>query len=128
MVAQQNSKDAVHSVLGVNRQQLQPSALVENGLVKLGMVAMELSERGRGEGLEDQAFEAWSHFASQLVFCYFLQLTNITSLLNKLRTKVSLFSEHIVLSQALFVTISNGCILCFLDSLFLFHLEALIVW
>ena len=88
MVAQQNSKDAIHSVLGVNRQQLQPSTLVEDGLVKLGLVVMELSERCREDDLEDQAFEAWSHFASQLVFCYFLQLTNITSLLTKLRTKV----------------------------------------
>ena len=38
---------------------------------------------------EQQAFEAWSHFASQLVYCHFLQLINITTLLGKLRSKVS---------------------------------------
>lgn len=88
VVAQQNSKDAVHSVLGMNRQQLQPSLLVEEALVRLGMAAMELQER-TVMAQEFQTFEVWSHFASQLVFFHYLQLINITSLLSKLRSKVS---------------------------------------
>ena len=50
---------------------------------------MELSETlcGGEEGGRRQ-FEAWSHFASQLVFFYFLQLIHIPSVLNKLRKKV----------------------------------------
>ena len=88
VVAQQNSKDAVHSVLGLNRQQLQPSVLVEETLVRLGMLAMELQER-RVLPQETEMFEVWSHFASQLVFFHYLQLININSLLNKLRAKVS---------------------------------------
>ena len=53
------------------------------------MAAMELSETlcGGEEG-ERRQFEAWSHFASQLVFFYFLQLINIPSVLDKLRKKV----------------------------------------
>ena len=53
------------------------------------MAAMELSETlcGGEEGGRRQ-FEAWSHFASQLVFFYFLQLIHIPSVLNKLRKKV----------------------------------------
>ena len=46
MLAQQNSKDAIHAVLGVNRTQPTPSALVEESLVSLGLLAMELSEVG----------------------------------------------------------------------------------
>lgn len=88
MVAQQNSKDAVHSVLGMNRQQLQPSPLVEEALVRLGLTAMELQERSM-LAQDSQTFEVWSHFASQLVFFHYLQLINITSLLTKLRSKVS---------------------------------------
>lgn len=88
VVAQQNSKDAVHSVLGVNRGQLQPSPLVEEALVRLGMVAMEMQERSM-LAQQFQTFEVWSHFASQLVFFHYLQLINITSLLTKLRSKVS---------------------------------------
>ena len=91
MIAQQNSKDAIHSVLGLNRQQLQRSELVEDALVRLCMAALQLSESVGSEGdaqFGGQAFEAWSHFASQMVFCYFLQLINFTSLLNKLRVKV----------------------------------------
>lgn len=88
VVAQQNSKDAVHSVLGMNRQQLQPSPLVEEALVRLGMVAMELQEKSVLPQ-ESETFEVWSHFASQLVFFHYLQLINITSLLNRLRAKVS---------------------------------------
>lgn len=37
---------------------------------------------------EGRVFEAWSHFASQLVYCHFLQLITITTLLEKLRSKV----------------------------------------
>ena len=44
LLTQQNSKDAIHSVLGVNRNDPQPSQLVEESLVTLGLVAMELSE------------------------------------------------------------------------------------
>ena len=63
--------------------------MVEDVLVRLGMAAMELSETlcGGEEGGRRQ-FEAWSHFASQLVFFYFLQLIHIPSVLNKLRKKV----------------------------------------
>lgn len=99
VIAQQNSKDAIHSVLGLNRQQLQRSELVEDALIRLCMAALSLSEntscvRSREDGqLGGQAFEAWSHFASQMVFCYFLQLINFTTLLNKLRVKVSLTSK-----------------------------------
>ena len=85
VVSQQNSKDAVHSVLAMNRQQLQPSALVEEALVRLGVTAMQLQE---DRVVAQETFEAWSHFASQLVFFHYLQLINITSLLNKLRAKV----------------------------------------
>ena len=88
VIAQQNSKDAVHSVLGLNRQQLQPSSVVEEALVRLGMAAMELQER-RVLPEESGMFEVWSHFASQLVFFHYLQLINVTNLLNKLRIKVS---------------------------------------
>ena len=91
VIAQQNSKDAIHSVLGLNRQQLQRSELVEDALIRLCMSALQLSESVGSEGdaqFGGQAFEAWSHFASQMVFCYFLQLINFTSLLNKLRVKV----------------------------------------
>lgn len=44
VLAQQNSKDAVHTVLGVNRAQPQPNVLVEDSLVALGMLAMDHSE------------------------------------------------------------------------------------
>jgi hypothetical protein len=88
VVAQQNSKDAVHSVLGMNRQSLQPSPLVEQVLIKLGVTAMELQQRSVLTQ-NSHTFEVWSHFASQLVFFHYLQLINITSLLTKLRTKVS---------------------------------------
>lgn len=59
------------------------------------MAALDLSEHAScvsnpSDGqFGGQAFVAWSHFASQMVFCYFLQLINFTSLLNKLRVKVS---------------------------------------
>ncbi len=46
VLAQQNSKDAIHAVLGVNRTQPSPSSLVEESLVSLGLLAMELSEVG----------------------------------------------------------------------------------
>lgn len=88
VVAQQNSKDAVHSVLAMNRQQLQPSPLVEEALVRLGMAAMQLQEN-TVLAKDLQTFEVWSHFASQLVFFHYLQLINITSLLTRLREKVS---------------------------------------
>lgn len=88
VVAQQNSKDAVHSVLAMNRQQLQPSPLVEEALVRLGITAMQLQE-DTVLAQQAQTFEVWSHFASQLVFFHYLQLINITSLLGKLRAKVS---------------------------------------
>ena len=53
------------------------------------MAAMELSETSCGlEEEERRQFEVWSHFASQLVFFYFLQLINIPSVLTKLRKKV----------------------------------------
>ena len=95
VVAQQNSKDAVHSVLGMNRQHLQPSPLVEEVLVRLGMAAMELQERN-ALSQKLQTFEVWSHFASQLVFFHYLQLINITSLLGKLRAKVSGCGEMVL--------------------------------
>lgn len=63
--------------------------MVEDALVRLGVVAMELSEK-LSSGDDQQLFEVWSHFASQLVFFYFLQLVNVISLLNKLRSKVVL--------------------------------------
>lgn len=87
VVAQQNSKDAVHSVLGMNRQSLQPSPLVEQVLIRLGVTAMELQQRSMLTQ-NFHTFEVWSHFASQLVFFHYLQLINITSVLTKLRAKV----------------------------------------
>lgn len=87
VMAQPNCRDAVHSVLGMNRQQLQPSAMVEDALVRLGMVAMEITEGASEE--DERVFEVWSHFASQLVFSYFLQLVSITAVLNKLQGKLS---------------------------------------
>ncbi len=68
-------------------QHLQPSVMVEDALVRVGVVAMELSEKLSTDS-EQRLFEVWSHFASQLVFFYFLQLVNVMSLLNKLRSKV----------------------------------------
>lgn len=88
VVAQQNSKDAVHSILDIKRQHLQPSSLVEEALVRLGMMAMEVQEKSVSTQTFS-TFEVWSHFASQLVYFHFLQLINITSLLTKLRSKVS---------------------------------------
>ena len=65
--------------------------MVEDALVRLGMAAMELSETSCGmEEEERRQFEVWSHFASQLVFFYFLQLINIPSVLTKLRKKVGM--------------------------------------
>lgn len=104
VIAQQNSKDAIHSVLGLNRQQLQRSELVEDALIRLCMAALDLSENAScvsspSDGqFGGQAFVAWSHFASQMVFCYFLQLINFTSLLNKLRVKVSRLLSHCTFS------------------------------
>ena len=110
VIAQPNSRDVVHSLLGMNRQvcvcvrvggiilnlfltafssfqQPQLNLMVEDALVRLGVVAMEMSE---GLSVEDQrVFEFWSHFASQLVFFYFLQLVNVVSVLTKLRIKVT---------------------------------------
>lgn len=72
-------------------QQSQQSVMVEDALVRLGMAAMELSETSCGmEEEERRQFEVWSHFASQLVFFYFLQLINIPSVLTKLRKKVGM--------------------------------------
>ena len=51
------------------------------------MVAMEITEGASEE--EERVFEVWSHFASQLVFCYFLQLVSITAVLTSLRSKVA---------------------------------------
>ena len=67
-------------------QHLQPHVMVEDAVVRLGEIAMLLSETSSDH---QRLFELWSHFASQLVFFYFMQLVNTTSLLNKLRTKVS---------------------------------------
>ena len=61
--------------------------MVEDALVRLGMVAMEITEGASEE--DERVFEVWSHFASQLVFSYFLQLVSITAVLNKLRSKVA---------------------------------------
>lgn len=44
VLAQQNSKDAIHTVLGISRTHPQPNQLVEDSLVTLGVVAMETSE------------------------------------------------------------------------------------
>lgn len=74
----------------MNRQQLQPSPLVEEALIRLGMAAMQVQE-DTVLAQKFQTFEVWSHFASQLVFCHYLQLVNITTLLNKLREKVRAF-------------------------------------
>jgi len=87
VVSQQNSKDAVHSVLGLTRGQLQPSPLVEASLVRLGVIAMEMQERSMFSQ-QFQMFEVWSHFASQLVFFHYLHLIDITTLLGKLKDKV----------------------------------------
>ncbi len=72
-------------------QHLQPSAMVEKALVRLAMVAMEMVECGGGGGDEGEARvrEIWSQLANKLVFFYFLQLINITSLINRLREKVA---------------------------------------
>ena len=87
MVSQQNSKDAVHSVLGVTRGQLQPSPLIEAALIRLGIVAMEMHEKSM-LAQQFQMFEVWSHFASQLVFFHYLHLIDITNLLGNLKAKV----------------------------------------
>ena len=65
--------------------------MVEEALVRLAMVAMEMVEsvEGReGEG-EERVREVWSQLANKLVFFYFLQLINITSVINQLRRRVS---------------------------------------
>ena len=76
-------------------QHLQPSAMVEKALVRLAMVAMEMVECGGGGGEdgEGRVHEVWSQLANKLVFFYFLQLINITSLINQLREKVRLISS-----------------------------------
>ena len=111
VIAQPNSRDAVHSMLGMSRQvgpllhavqcllyvivhlqQMQPCAMVEEALVRLAMVAMEMVEsvEGREEEGEERVREVWSQLANKLVFFYFLQLINITSVINQLRRRVSL--------------------------------------
>ena len=75
----------------LSTQQMQPSVMVEQALVQLAMVAMEMveSREERGEEGEERVQEIWSQLANKLVFFYFLQLINITSLINQLREKVS---------------------------------------
>lgn len=111
VIAQPNSRDAVHSMLGMNRQvlfligpltsqctltslqQMQPCAMVEEALVRLAMVAMEMVENvERGDEGEERVREVWSQLANKLVFFYFLQLINITSVINLLRRKVCVIS------------------------------------
>ena len=71
-------------------QQMQPCAMVEEALVCLAMVAMEMVENvERGDDGEERVREVWSQLANKLVFFYFLQLINITSVINLLRQKVS---------------------------------------
>ena len=65
--------------------------MVEQALVQLALVAMEIveSREERGEEVVERVQEIWSQLANKLVFFYFLQLINITSLINQLREKVS---------------------------------------
>ena len=110
VIAQPNSRDAVHSMLGMSRQvshtalraencshwgivltqQMQPCLMVEEALVRLALVAMEMVEsvEGGGEEGEQRVREVWSQLANKLVFFYFLQLINITSVINQLRARV----------------------------------------
>lgn len=64
--------------------------MVEDALVQLALIAMEMVEsvEGRGEEGEERVREVWSQLANKLVFFYFLQLINITSVINQLRQKV----------------------------------------
>ena len=68
---------------------MQPCAMVEDALVRLALVAMEIVENVEGEEVEERVREVWSQLANKLVFFYFLQLINITSVINLLRQKVS---------------------------------------
>jgi mediator of RNA polymerase II transcription subunit 23 len=65
--------------------------MVEEALVRLAMVAMEMVEsvEGREEEGEERVREVWSQLANKLVFFYFLQLINITSVINQLRRRLS---------------------------------------
>ena len=68
---------------------MQPCPMVEEALVRLAVVAMEMVENvERGEEGEERVREVWSQLANKLVFFYFLQLINITSVINLLRQKV----------------------------------------
>ena len=63
--------------------------MVEEALVRLAVVAMEMVENvERGDEGEERVREVWSQLANKLVFFYFLQLINITSVINLLRQKV----------------------------------------
>lgn len=68
---------------------MQPCAMVEEALVRLALVAMEMVENAeRGDEGEERVREVWSQLANKLVFFYFLQLINVTSVINLLREKV----------------------------------------
>lgn len=69
---------------------MQPCSMVEEALVRLALVAMEIVESVEGEEGEERVREVWSQLANKLVFFYFLQLINITSVINLLREKVSM--------------------------------------
>ena len=65
--------------------------------MRLAMVAMEMVESV--EAGEERVREVWSQLANKLVFFYFLQLINITSVINQLRQKVSLKRTCSLLTQ-----------------------------
>lgn len=63
--------------------------MVEEALVRLALVAMEMVESVEGgEEGKERVREVWSQLANKLVFFYFLQLINITSVIDLLRQKV----------------------------------------
>lgn len=79
---------------------MQPCEMVEEALVQLALIAMEMVEsvEGRGEEGEERVREVWSQLANKLVFFYFLQLINITSVINQLRQKVICMTLSVSLS------------------------------
>ena len=90
---------------------MQPCAMVEEALVRLAMVAMEMVEsvEGGDEG-EERVREVWSQLANKLVFFYFLQLINITSVINLLRQKVRMYKYNVCTSSNdIHVQLSSTC-------------------
>ena len=93
--------------------------MVEEALVRLAMVAMEMVEsvEGREAEGEERVREVWSQLANKLVFFYFLQLINITSVINQLRRRVSLFLSLSLFSLPLPVSLPPSLLLSFPPSL-----------